>query len=148
MGVGTKKPVWIYSTEPAALAAASPPTAHKKGLGLPLHLPTLPLPALPCGNASPLHCMEMLSERTGRWPGRSWSCAPQESTSWGDKNISQGGATALSGYLQGDKSQSEMTVATSLPLFAQSLVHARAVGQARDVAGVNASFGKLLARVK
>lgn len=113
MGVGTKMPVWVYSTEPAGLAAASPPITHKKGLGLPLHLPALPPPALPCGNASSLHCMEMLSERAGRWPGRSWSCAPEESTSWGDKSISQGGATALSGMssypLQGDKSHNEMT---------------------------------------
>lgn len=69
----------------------------------------------------------------------------------GDKSIFQGGARDFSGMssypLQGDKSHNEMTVATSLPLITQSLALARAEGQARDVAGVNASFGKLLARV-
>lgn len=69
----------------------------------------------------------------------------------GQKHLSRRSTdfSGMSSYpLQGDKSHNEMTVATSLPLITQSLAHARAEGQARDVAGVNASFGKLLARVK
>lgn len=55
----------------------------------------------------------------------------------------------MSSYpLQGSKTHSEMTVATSLPLFTQSLAHARAAGQGSNVAGDKASFGKLLARIK
>jgi len=65
---------------------------------------------------------------------------------------SQVEATALSKMssypLQGDKNHNEMTVVTSLPLSAQSLAHARAAGEARDVAGVSAFTGKLLARVE
>lgn len=65
MGVETKKPMWVYSTEPAALAAASLPITHKKGLGLPLHLLALLPPALPCRNASPLHSWKCLVSVAG-----------------------------------------------------------------------------------
>lgn len=93
MGVGAKKPVWVYSTEPAALAAASPPIVHEKGQGLPLHLPALPPPAFPLETFLPGITWKCLVSAQG--DGLEGAAAVLQRKA--QAGVTEGGATALSG---------------------------------------------------